>query len=299
MIYLSLVGEQPLPILLPLWQENEYADVWLLASQTTLGIAKTLAEYISTDPTLRHLRVREPEVIDAYNLTEARKSISEIIDRLEGNQEILINLTGGTKIMSLAAMQAGRVSQITLLYVSTEEHNLSYFHADSDVRETKPIQVKISVSQYLNAHGLETSDSQNFSYKYSDIAPKKEGDDLENKVYALASDSGLFDDVQQNVFIRKKNAEKAVMNELDVVVIHNGNLAVCSCKSGKVDNQALYELSSLSRREVAGIYCAKALASSKPELPPGVVNRAREDHIRLICAGELDKTAQILFQITQ
>jgi hypothetical protein len=264
-----------------------------------LSVAQTLASFIAADPTLRHLQVRKTQIIDAYNLSEARSAISAIINSVAGKQKILINLTGGTKIMSLAAMQASRGTDTTLLYVSTEEHSLTFFHSDSDINETKPIQVKITVEQYLNAHGLETSDSQNFGYKYSDIVPTKEGDALEEKVFILARDSGLFDDVRRNLFIRKTSGEKAVFNELDVVVTRNGKLAVCSCKSGKIGNQALYELASLSRREIAGIYCGKALASSKSDLPPGVVNRAKEDHIRLICADELENTAQILFQITQ
>jgi hypothetical protein len=288
-----------MPLLLPLWQEKDYSEVWLLPSQTTSSIANNLAKFIKRDPTLSHLLVRELQIIDAYNLVKARSTISEIINRVAGKQKILINLTAGTKIMSLAAMQASRGTDTTLLYVSTEEHSLTFFQADSDINETKPIQVKITVEQYLSAHGLETSNSQNFGYKYSDIVPTKEGDELETKVFTLCRDSGLFDDVRRNLFIRKTSGDKAVANELDVVVTRNGKLAVCSCKSGKIGNQALYELASLSRREVAGIYCGKALASSKSDLPPGVVHRAKEDHIRLICADELENTAEIIFQITQ
>lgn len=295
MIYLSLVGEQPMPILLPLWQDSGYSALQLIATPITLAVAKAIGTFINKDSALRSLKVLPVVTVDAYDLNKSTDMIRQILLKF-GDNRVILNLTGGTKIMSIAAMQAARGKSIVLLYVSMEERNLIYFSTETAKTKSVPINVKISVDQYLNAHGLETSDSQNFGYRYSDIAPAKEGDELEEKVFTLARDSGVFDDVRRNLHIRKATGDHFVTNELDVVATHNGSLVVCSCKSGKIGNQALYELTSLSRREVAGIYCGKALASSKKTLPPGVVNRAREDHIRLICADELENAAQILFQ---
>jgi len=296
MHYLALVGEQPMPILLPLWQGGDYTAVQLIATTTTQAAASELCSFIKKDKDLQSLTVLPVAIADAYDLNQTTDTIKHILTNF-GDHRATLNLTGGTKIMSIAAMLASAECRSDLLYVSMQERNLIYFKPQTTQTETVPIYVEISVDQYLNAHGLETSDSPNFGYRYSDIAPTKEGDELEEKVYALARDSDLFDDVRRNLFIRKASGENAVINELDVVATRNGTLVVCSCKSGKVDNQALYELASLSRREVAGIYCGKALASSKPALPPGVINRAREDHIRLICAAEIDRAAEILLEL--
>lgn len=298
MIYIALVGEQPMPILLPLWQERGFTSVQLIASETTLAVAENITNFIACDPALEVRKIHPVMVVGAYELEATIASIHTLLAR-NRYHKIALNLTGGTKLMCIAAQQAARGTNARLLYVSTERRSLISFSSDTAEMQTIPICVKVTADQYLNAHGLECSESQNFGSRDCGIAPPKEGDALEEKVYRLASESGLFDDVQRNVFIRKAVGNGEVINEIDVVVTCNGNLSVCSCKSGQVDNRDLYELASLSRREVAGIYCGKVLASSKETLQPGVINRAAQDNIRIICADELENVAQILYETIQ
>lgn len=298
MHYIALVGEQPMPILLPLWQEFGFTSVQLIASDTTRAVSEYLTDYINSDPALGIKKVHPPVTVDAYALDSASVAINGLLGK-HRYHKVVLNLTGGTKMMSIAAQQAARGTHARLLYVSAEKHNLIYFSSDSSDTQTIPIHVKVSVDQYFNAHGFECSDSQNFGIRECEVPPPKLGDALEDHIYDLLCRSGLFDDVRRNVFIRKAAGNGEVTNEFDVVVTRNGNLAVCSCKSGMVDNRVLYELASLSRREVAGIYCGKVLASTKKTLQPGVINRAEQDNIRIICADELDDAARIVFETIQ
>ena len=102
---------------------------------------------------------------------------------------------------------------------------------------------------------------------------------LEELVYRKAVASRLFDDVVRNVKITRQTGGERVENELDVVVTRNGRLAVVSCKTGsQVEktqnlNKALYELSALSRREEAGIYCVKVLALEQAAPKKAVLER--------------------------
>lgn len=296
MIYLALVGEQPMPVLLPLWQEKGFTSVQLIASETTQPVADFLAEYIRSDPGMGVRKVHPVMVVDAYDLDSASAVLHNLLAKHRYHKAVF-NLTGGTKMMSIAAQQSAVDSHARLLYVSAEKRNLIYFSADSDETQTVPIRVKVTVEQYFNAHGFDCSESQNFGMRDCEIPPPKEGDALEDHVYDLLCQSGLFDDVRRNVFIRRTSGSSEVTNELDVVAASGGNLVVCSCKSGKVDNQALYELASLSRCEVAGICCGRVLVSSKKALLPGVVNRAAQDGIRIITSSELEHAARIVYEI--
>lgn len=299
MLLLSLVGEQPIPSLLPLWQGPEYDSVQLAHTATTTSAAETICNAIKNDPQLKRLQILPPIKLDAYDMRRARLALNRAIQsHLEDGQSLRLNFTGGTKIMSLAAIQAAYGTGIGLLYVSTEEGRLIYYGSDGAETASAPLDVRIDIDQYLRAHGLEVSDNTGFIPNYQSYSdpPPKAGDALEKKVEALARQSGWFDDVRRGVFIRKKIRSGVVKNELDVIVVRNARLVVCSCKAGKeICNDDLYELASLSRRESAGIYCGKVLACAN-ETSPALVERARSLGIGLVSGAQIDNIAFYLKQ---
>ena len=298
MLLLSLVGEQPIPNLLPLWHSRAYTQVQFAATPTTWGVAKGLADAIHADAQLRRLQVLEPVMLAAYDVQASRRALAAaLVKHQQAGLEVRLNLTGGTKLMSLAGVQAAFGSGVQLLYISTEENQIIYLGSDGAELERQPLKVKISVAQYLAAHGLEVGEDASFrpaARRYAS-PPPTEGSELEEQVYRLAYQSGLFDDVRRNVFIRKQTGREAVINELDVVVARNGRLAVCSCKSGKaVTKETIYELASLSRRESAGIYCGKVLAASQASLSLPIRERARDMNVRLVYGDEIPNVAHHL-----
>ncbi len=295
MILLSLLGEQPIPNLLPLWQDRRYTATQFAATRATLDLASQLARFISRDPQLSRLAVLEPLSLPPYDIAGARAVLAgRLAECQQAGQPVTLNLTGGTKVMSLAALQAAFGSGVPLLYVSTEENRLITLGSDGAERASEPIQVRITVEQYLRAHGLEVSDTPNFGRREV-RARATVGDPLEQRVFQAARKAGVFDDVRRQVFIRRFTERGPVVNELDVLVTRNGRLAVCSCKSGRaVSKEALYELASLSRRESAGIYCGKLLVSDQPELPSAIRDRARASGIHLVYGPELPNVASHL-----
>jgi hypothetical protein len=298
MLLLSLVGEQPIPNLLPLWQFKEYTATQLVATRTTMPVATSLRGAIQADPQLKHVAVLDTLIVEAYNIGQARGVLATALNsHLNQGREARLNLTGGTKLMSLAALQAAFGSGVRLIYVSSEENCTILLGSDGVEIERLPIQVKITVEQYLAAHGLEVGDDHSFKpdrRRYS-TPPPKQGDALEMEVERLARQSGSFDDVRRGVFVRRITERGPVINELDVVVTRNGKLAVCSCKTGKrVTKETIYELSSISRREAAGIYCGKLLATDQETLLPALRDRARSMGVRLVYGKELPKIAEHL-----
>jgi hypothetical protein len=291
-LLLSLVGEQPIPNLLPLWQFPQYDEVQFAASPTTRAVAQQLKTALQNDPLLQHIQPLKTLELGAYDIQDARARLAAaLVEHQAKGKTVHLNLTGGTKLMSLAALQAAFGSGITLMYVSTEEKTIIWLGSDGSEQRREPIRVKISVAQYLNAHGLQIEDKVNpFS-----APPPKEGDDLEQEVEDLLQSSGDFDDVRRNVHTLLKRGKKVVRNELDLVVTRNGRLAVISCKSGTAESvtgrdnyrKAIYELSAISRREAAGIYCGKVLVSSQMELPESIRSRALESNVRLVYGAEV------------
>lgn len=285
MILVSLVGEQPIPNLIPLWQDRTIRAVRFAATGVTHPVADGLEQFVRTDPSLRHIEVLERIDLPAYQIGKARAALVEALAQTQsGGEAVCLNLTGGTKIMSLAALQAAYGTGVPLLYVSTEENQLIRLQSDGAESERLLLNVTVSVDQYLRAHGLEVSDNLGFHPEgpRSQVRPPMEGDWLEEQVFQMASHANLFDDVRRGVYIRKKVRDVWVTNELDVVVTRNGRMAVCSCKSGKVDKEDLYELSSLSRREAAGIYCGKLLICGQGDVDEAVKQRAGAFGIRLV-----------------
>lgn len=297
MHYLALVGEQPMPILMPLWQLPGITDLQFIATKTTKAIANRLEGIVKSDNALKGIRFHEHLLVDAYQMTDTLQKVSQAIYANQ-YQRVLINITSGTKIMSLACLQAAQAYDCQLLYLSTQTRDLLFFHPASKKEWTEKAEISIDCRQYFNAHGFDASLNPNFKSAIAPVMPPKEGDELENHLFELCKKSELFDDVQKNLYVRNRTPNQpGVINELDIVVTHNGTLAICSCKSGKLVNDPLYELSSLASRELAGIYCKKFLVTSHPEnaVPQGIKDRAAGFGVQIISAESLEQSAQTIF----
>ncbi|GAP05380.1 MAG TPA: DUF1887 domain-containing protein [Anaerolinea thermolimosa] len=293
MILVSLVGEQPIPNILPLWQFPEFTRTQFAATRATLGHAEQMRQAIAADASLKHVEVLPPLTIEPYDLQKTRLVLSQAMSRhLEQGDTVCLNLTAGTKLMSLAALQAAYGTGITLLYVATETNQMIFLRSDGVEFKRQPIEVSISVEQYLRAYGFEVSQDRGFR-------PPREGDALEEEVERRLKESGFFDDVQRNVLIRRVKEHGEVKNELDVAATRNGHLAVCSCKAvNSLNRESLYELSSVVRREYAGIYCGKVLATTA-EVTDGLRERARLWGIELVDAPQLWNIAYYMERATR
>lgn len=86
--------------------------------------------------------------LPAYDLPAARSLIEAAI--AEANLpvgDLVINLTGGTKLMSLAAMQAAYGQGVPLMYVSTEQNLILTYSSDGFEIRRQGINVKITVKR--------------------------------------------------------------------------------------------------------------------------------------------------------
>jgi hypothetical protein len=297
MLLLSFLGEQPLPTLLPLWNDSTFSATCLMPSEKTEGLGKVVTAFIQSDPDLSHIQVFPYFKVSAYDLDKTKQTLKKQIGLLQNTctEPICINLTGGTKLMSMAGMMAAYEMGYQMLYVATENNEILHLTPGIPKPEVTPLNVKISIDQYFSAYGIETSLDQSFANPDEHtFHPPKEGDELEEYVYQQAIESGYFDDVKKGLFIRKAtNLEQPLLHELDVVVIKNGRLAVCSCKSGKYSPKFLAELEALTAREKFGIYCGKAFASQE-SLTNYRIKEFHQNRVTLISGDRLPHIADYL-----
>lgn len=108
---ISLVGEQPLP--------NIFAAVGLKAQRHVLISTGDMEPIrLRTERVLRQLLPEakfDHSVISAYDLDEARA----VTERYCADDKTVVNVTGGTKLMAIGALQAAYSARAAVIYVDT------------------------------------------------------------------------------------------------------------------------------------------------------------------------------------
>jgi hypothetical protein len=112
---------------------------------------------------------------------------------------------------------------------------------------------------------------------------------LEAMVYVLLRDSKNFDDVQIRWCI------KGIANELDVLLTHNGQMAIIDCRSGDLGGQTtLNRLQAL--RSVFGTFARTFFVTSRDndDVDDDFRQRAKEYGVRVVTAESLLDIAKII-----
>jgi hypothetical protein len=99
------------------------------------------AQQIAYDP---------PLYVDAYTPDSTVRACQEVINRYS-NARLIATVTGGTKIMSLAAFRTFSAASVSCLYTDTEHKRLLFLHPEG--KETEPLDTRVGVLTYLQAHG--------------------------------------------------------------------------------------------------------------------------------------------------
>jgi hypothetical protein len=146
MLLISLIGEQPIPNLLPI-RYLQPAENLLVYTAKTEPVARRLRRIVSGRPDLAADLRAEP-----YDFDGLRQQLAA---RLAGRGEVLFNLTGGTKMMALAAFSLAAQGGFPFVYMENKGSTLLRYHFESGasvLKETTPLPKLISTRDYLNAH---------------------------------------------------------------------------------------------------------------------------------------------------
>lgn len=148
-VMISLVGEQPIPNLLPVKLDNP-TIVALIHTERTQPISQRLKKLIP--------QAQLVGPVDPYDVAAIEGIISNWITTLEVKAAITYNLTGGTKTMMLAAYRVAEQHTSPLLYFQTEgRQSLVYrYHFLLDrklaLQERVEIPGILTIHDYLNAY---------------------------------------------------------------------------------------------------------------------------------------------------
>lgn len=147
-VLLNLVGEQPMPCLIPILQYRPDVAVFLYSDRTASQVADVCAALDFVDELSPHcVRVQ----IDPARFIRSADIVPQVMANYPGSQ-FLFNLSGGTKLMALSLYRAAE-GRGDVLYVSADDERIFRLQPDSIVE--KPITVRVPADVYLRAHGAE------------------------------------------------------------------------------------------------------------------------------------------------
>lgn len=261
-LLVSLIGEQPVPNLLPIryWKPSRVAFIY---SGRTREVARRLEVMLRQGD----IEVSRCEV-NAYDLPGTYRAIKDKL-RETGEADVAVNLTGGTKIMSLAAYQVAFEDGFPFLYLQSEgQINYLYTYHFEDGSISKQVEIitlppLLTIDDYLRVH-------------VGNYCTWESSDPFEAAVSeALA---GRLDEVVQGVRIGD-------VLEIDLVLRHGNQVGVAEVKSGRraQTKDGIDQLSTATAREYLGTYTAKFLIVDRSwEVQTELQALAKERNIHLV-----------------
>ncbi|MEM7128532.1 MAG: hypothetical protein AAF702_19520 [Chloroflexota bacterium] len=269
-ILISLVGHQPLPTLMAM-RYLQPDKVILLSSNDpqVITLRNHLARSgkeisllpVETDQLARTIEIIEPTPVDPWNILSITKRLSHVLRR-ETNAQLICDVTGGTKAMSIGLTQVARERDAEIVYIDSDtldtrmwrycfvEGQLGMNHDDP---EQIPPLVTIQDLFYLYL-GHE-------SLQYKPNTQESQGSWFERDV--RAGFQSLVDDIEQSVLVVTSGKEEA-----DLVLRKKNRFAIVECKSLKKFNmKGIHQLNNIASERYLGTYTGKILAVnlSEPE----------------------------------
>jgi hypothetical protein len=263
MLLVSFIGEQPIPNLLPIrhLQPAENLLVYTANENASQKPARRLRKLVTGSVELS----ADLLLNDAYRPDKIREQLEK---RLAGHSEVIFNLTGGTKPMALAGLEAARNMNAPCIYMQTEgrydrdQRSVLYWYTPGqglsfDRREELPRNL-LDIDSYLRAH-LDGYSEDGFS--------RTGGGILEQAVAAALED--FVDEIKAGV----KPLGTKDQVEIDLLVRRGNQVAALEVKSGGQGSgkKALDQLTTMVAREYLGTYAARVIITN-----PGPDDDARQ-----------------------
>lgn len=145
--HLILVSAQPIPNLTPIFDDTlKPQKVVMLVSNDMLDRSKALENIYKP----RGIGVERYLIENPWNADEIREQVEDLLLTQYPDGGIVLNATGGTKLMSIAAYEAFRSCQLPVFYVHPEHDRLIWMSPklpDVDLSD------RIKLEDYLMAYG--------------------------------------------------------------------------------------------------------------------------------------------------
>lgn len=268
---LALVGEQPMPVLLP--------DRFLQPERTLL-----ICTAKSRPVAQRLLRLLPHAAIEETEPYELAAILARLGELAPADQPTLVNLTGGTKMMMLGAFALTMQRGWEFVYLESEHrpamlYRYSFASGGLRRKEGAALPTLITVEEYLNAH-LPGFRSEGFN---RDAAGKlTDGGRFEQAVY-----DALLPHVDEVLAgVRPEGVANQI--EMDLVIRVGNQVGVAEVKLGggvERPKQGIDQLSTAASRDYLGHYTAKFLITAN-RLAASIQRLAKEKQVTVVTLQE-------------
>lgn len=237
---LCMIGEQPVPNLLPI-RELGPKEVVLFYTTLTEDKSKYLRSVLVTEGILcERVKIDNP-----YDLEEITTAICSEIEKQDSG--FLLNLTGGTKLMAFAGLELSRKKNAPFCYLQSEgKRNLLFFYDwNGDGRALRESSIRrirrnlITIDDYIKIHLG--------NYYQTEFA-----NEFEQSVYGV-----LGTHVTEITHSIKKGGSL----EIDLILRCGNHVGIAEVKAGKsaTYKEGIDQLNAACAREYFGTYTKKFL----------------------------------------
>ena len=211
-------------------------------------------------------------IVDENNWVDIKKKLDVFV--WPENSNFLVNLTGGTKVMTLAVYEFFAHSENQIVYVPIGKNKIEEFYPDKN-RQAVPIKTKLNVNEYLIAYGISYTQKTDFKKQFDELKKilksyKNKGFDIENLFagypsewksyftgewfeeylyYSIKKDLELNqDEIVSGVKLNHNDYENSLKNdqELDIVFTFNNELYILEAKVSigrkNLNKEQLYQI---------------------------------------------------------
>jgi len=276
-VMVSLVGEQPIPNLLPL--KDRPPDVAVMVhTGATRTQAWTVGELLKPNIPVDHLDVLP------YDIEATRVTLQEyVVRRGWAGAEVTFNLTGGTKSMALAAFEVARECRSEFLYLQTEgRRSRAYRYGFDDGRSVRLIESRIlptliDLDTFIRAHVG--------GYQMQGPSSTRGG------AFEQAVAKALRPWVDEMLIGVKIGGAL----DLDLVVRCENQVGVVEAKASEISKRGIDQLNTAAGREYLGTYTQKILVQDRPadHTRLNLLELAQARNIEVISVPSFAETGQI------
>jgi hypothetical protein len=281
-----LVGEQPIPNLLPILHYHPDAVV-LVHSDYTERVADRLQAVVTQEQP--GISVRKC-LVEPYSVDQIYRELERTVGSQRG-PELLVNLTGGTKPMMLAAFQLALARKTPSFYFKSEGLlNEVYFFQETSLPVPSTTPVAFDTTLTIKLHEAVFGQVRQ--------APKKNVGDKQERfeaavAHALRSATpAVFDEIAVGAHFGQV--------EIDVIVRWRNQIVFCEVNHQDLDKKAqkslsnekvfanlkqkLDQLSTASGRDYFGTYIKKAVifAGTEDNMHPDYVELSKAQNVQTI-----------------
>lgn len=232
---ICLVSKQTMPNVIPVLMYKP-KNVLLLWTKGFEGSLHNLSHLFLG----KRISVRDICLDNEYDIEGIQKKLNEVFGTLNGN--VSVNITGGTKLMALAAYKFAEEKNLRILYCDTDNKVIRTLSSNNS---TEPITCSLSVKDYLLAYGYDivSSSSMDLYENYSELFSVVEQYNLWHQFLNFARQCRQRDDegnnrlrigdklTQDNIFLLEyKSGKKERINDYYNLTITINNRKIMQFK---------------------------------------------------------------------